>query len=285
MIKLGKTLDGVGVNLYAKLEGYNPGGSIKDRVALYMVEQAEKRGELKPGKIILEATSGNMGIALAMVGACKGYEVQIVMSEGMSEERKAILKAFGAKLILTEKRFGTGGALSRAKEMVKNSPELYWFPNQFNNADNVMSHYHGIAKEILEEVSDIDYLIAGVGTSGTIIGVAKRLKKNSPKTKIVGVFPNAGYEIQGLQNPNKDFIGKIFREDMIDETLQVSKENAYSAARKAAKIEGLLVGMSSGAVLYAACQKSQSLKEGNIVAIVPDKGDRYLSTGLFNCLD
>jgi len=281
MIKLDKIINNKNINLYAKLEGQNPGGSIKDRAALYMIEQAEKRGELKRGKIILEATSGNMGIALAMIGAQKGYEVHIVMSEGMSEERKTMLKALGANLILTDKKFGTEGAIDKTKELVKSSPHLYWFSNQFNNQDNVQAHYYGIAPEIINEVPNIDYLIAGVGTSGTIIGIANRLKKDSPKTNIIGVFPPAGYKIQGLQNPQKDFSGAIYNDNLIDKHFYVSKKQAYAMTRKAAIKEGLFVGMSSGAALFAASQTGESLKAGNIVVIIPDRGEKYLSTELF----
>ncbi len=281
LIKLDKILSNKNVNLFAKLEGQNPGGSIKDRAALYMIEQAEKRGELKPGKIILEATSGNMGIALTMIGAQKGYEVHILMSEGMSEERKIMLRALGAKLILTDKTLGTEGAIAKAKELVKKSPFLYWFSNQFNNQDNVQAHYHGTASEILQEVPNIDYLIAGIGTSGTIIGIANRFKKDSPKTKIIGVLPPAGYKIQGIQNPKKDFSGDIYKNNLIDEYRQVSKEDAFTMARKVATQEGLFVGMSSGAALIAASQTSQSLKAGNMVVIIPDRGEKYLSTELF----
>ncbi|HBB02828.1 MAG: cysteine synthase, cysteine synthase B [Candidatus Peregrinibacteria bacterium GW2011_GWF2_38_29] len=281
MIKLEKILDNKNVNLFAKLEGQNPGGSIKDRAALYMIEQAEKSGELKKGKIILEATSGNMGIALAMIGAQKGYEVQIVMSEGMSEERKTMLKALGAKLILTDKSLGTGGAINKAKELAESAPFLYWFSNQFNNQNNVLAHYHGVAGEILNEVSQVDYLIAGIGTSGTIIGIASRFKKDSPKTKIIGVFPPGGYKIQGLQNPEEDFKGDIYKSELIDEQFQVSKEDAFEMARKVAKKEGLFVGMSSGAALFAANEISKSLESANIVVIIPDRGEKYLSTELF----
>ena len=281
IIKLSKIVKNKNVNLFAKLEGQNPGGSIKDRAALYMVEQAEKRGELKKGKIIIEATSGNMGIALAMIGAHKGYEVQIVMSEGMSDERKTMLRTLGAKLILTDKKFGTEGAINKAKELIAASSDLYWFSNQFNNPDNVEAHYNGIAKEILDEVENIDYVIAGAGTSGTIIGIAKRFKKESPKTRIIGVFPPGGYQIQGIQNPKEDFIGKIYDESLLDERVQVTKEDAFAMNRRAAKEEGLFVGMSSGAALAAAVQKAESLKSGNIVVIIPDRGEKYLSTQLF----
>ncbi|OGJ45916.1 hypothetical protein A2272_04015 [Candidatus Peregrinibacteria bacterium RIFOXYA12_FULL_33_12] len=281
MIKLEKILNNKNLNLFAKLEGQNPGGSIKDRAALYMIEQAEKRGELKQGKIILEATSGNMGIALAMIGAQKGYEVHIIMSEGMSQERKTMLKALGTKLILTDKTLGTEGAIAKARELVKSSPLLYWFSNQFNNQDNVQAHYHGIAPEILRDIPNIDYLIAGVGTSGTIIGIANRFKKDSPKTKIIGVFPPAGYKIQGLQNPQQDFSGDIYNDSLIDEHFNVSKEDAFIMTRKVATQKGLFVGMSSGAALFAASQIGVSLKVGNIVVIIPDRGEKYLSTELF----
>ncbi len=281
MIKLEKILSNKNINLFAKLEGQNPGGSIKDRAALYMIEQAEKRGELKQGKIILEATSGNMGIALAMIGANKGYEVHIVMSEGMSDERKTMLRALGAKLILTDKKFGTEGAITKAKGLVKSSPLLYWFSNQFNNQDNVQAHYQGIAPEILHEVPNIDYLIAGIGTSGTIIGIANRFKEDSPQTKIIGVFPPTGYKIQGLQNPQKDFSGDIYNNNLIDKHFHISKEGAFEMTRKVAKEEGLFVGMSSGAALFAASQTGGLLKKGNIVVIIPDRGEKYLSTKLF----
>ena len=281
MIKLEKILGNNNVNLFVKLEGQNPGGSIKDRVALYMIEQAEKRGELKPGKIILEATSGNMGIALAMIGAQKGYEVHIVMSEGMSEERKTMLRALGARLILTDKKKGTEGAITKANELVKSSPLLYWFSNQFNNQDNVQSHYHGIAPEILREVPNVDYLIAGVGTSGTIMGITNRFRNDSPETKIIGVLPPAGYKIQGLQNPQKDFSGDIYESSLVDEHFHVSKEDAFAMTRRIAKEEGLFVGMSSGAALFAASQISRTLRVVNIVVIIPDRGEKYLSTELF----
>ncbi len=281
MIKLNKIINNKNVNPFAKLEGQNPGGSVKDRTALYMIEQAEKRGELKPGKIILEATSGNMGIALAMIGAQKGYEVHIVMSEGMSEERKTILRSLGAKLILTDKKFGTQGAIAKAKELIKDSPRKYWFSNQFNNKDNVLAHYHGIAPELLREIPKIDYLIAGTGTSGTIMGIANRFKEDSPKTKVVAVIPPAGYQIQGIQNPQEDFSGDIYNANLIDKYFNVSKEDAFMMTRKVAQKEGLFVGMSSGAALFAASEISKTLEAGNIVVIIPDRGEKYLSTELF----
>lgn len=281
MIKLSKILKNQNISLFAKLEGQNPGGSIKDRVALYLIEQAEQRGELKKGKIILEATSGNMGISLAMIGAYKGYEVQIVMSEGMSEERKTMLRALGAKLILTDRKLGTEGAIAKAKNLVENTASLYWFANQFNNPDNVEAHFQGIALEILKEVPQIDYLVAGLGTSGTVVGIAQRFQKDSPQTKIVGVIPPAGYQIQGLQNPQGDFCGEIYQANFIDELFPVSKEDAFTMTQRAATEEGIFVGMSAGAALFAATKIGKSLKSGNLVVIIPDRGEKYLSTDLF----
>ncbi len=281
MIKLEKIVRNKNVNIYAKLEGQNPGGSIKDRAALYMIEQAERRGDLKKGKIILEATSGNMGIALAMIGAQKGYEVNIIMSEGMSDERKTMIRSLGAKLILTGADKGTEGAIETAKEMFTNYPSRYWFCNQFNNQDNADAHYHGIASEILKDVPKIDYLIAGIGTSGTIMGISARFRKDSPDTKIIGVIPPAGYKIQGLQNPCEDFRGEIYHDNLLDERFRVSVQEAFGMTKKTAVTEGLFTGMSSGAALYAACKKADSLISGNIVVIIPDRGEKYLSTGLF----
>lgn len=282
LAKLNKLVTDPRINLFAKLEGQNPGGSIKDRAALYMIEQAEKRGGLNKDKTILEATSGNMGIALAMIGAQKGYKVQIIMSEAMSEERKKMIKSYGAELVLTDGKLGTEGAMVRAERMVKKYPDKYWFVDQFNNPDNAGAHYHGIAKEITREVKDIDVLIAGLGTSGTIMGIAKRFKKELPDTKIIGVIPPAGYSIQGIQNPSQDFTGGIYKSELIDEHLLVQKTRVLEITKKVAKTEGLFVGMSSGAALFAALEKTRQMKKGNIVVILPDRGEKYLSTKLFN---
>jgi len=282
MIKLENIIKNKNIGLFAKLEGQNPGGSIKDRVALYMIEQAEKNGELYNNKVIIEATSGNMGISLAMVGAYKGYEVHIVMSEGMSDERKTILRMFGANLILTDKKFGTEGAINKVKELVKRDHNRYWFANQFNNSVNTDAHYYGISQEILKEVSHIDYVVMGIGTSGTISGIAKRFKKDSPYTKIIGVMPQSGYEIQGIQNPQQDFSGSIYEKNLINNFINVTKEEAFEMARSVAKREGLFVGMSSGAILFAAKELSKSIRSGAIVTIVPDRGEKYLSTKLFS---
>ncbi len=281
MIRLEKIRASSGMNVFVKLEGNNPGGSIKDRAALYMIEQAELRGDLKKGKIILEATSGNMGISLAMIGSIKGYKVRIVMSSAMTEERKTMLRALGAELILTDRKLGTRGAIDRAWELFEESPRSYWFADQFNNQDNIRAHYNGISTEILDEVPDINCLVAGTGTSGTIVGIAERFRKDSPETRIVCVVPEAGYQIQGLQNPDEDFKGKIYREDVIDERILVSKTEAFAMAGRIAREEGLFVGMSSGAALSAAARISASGNPGNMVVILPDRGEKYLSTELY----
>ena len=281
LIKLEKINVVSSVNLYAKLDGQNPGGSVKDRAALFMVENAIKTGKLKNGMTIIEATSGNMGIALAMIGAQKGYSVQIVMSEGMSLERRNMLIALGATLTLTDKSLGTGGAINKAKELITNNPEKYWFADQFNNPDNIEAHYQTTGKELIAEVSPLDYVVAGVGTSGTIIGIARRCRIESPNTKIIGVFPPPGYKIQGIQNPSGDFCGSIYDENLIDEKIEVSKEDAYMMAKKVATCEGLFVGMSSGAALFVAVDLAKKIKTGNIIVIIPDRGEKYLSTELF----
>jgi len=281
IIILNNIIKNKNVHLYAKLEGQNPGGSIKDRIALYMIEQAEKRGELKKGMTILEASSGNMGISLAMIGTFKGYKVTIIMSEGMSEERRIMIKALGADLILTNKEKGTEGAILKAKELINKYPEKYWFVNQFNNEDNVLSHYHGIASEILSQIPNIDYIISGIGTSGTIMGIAKKIKSTSPKTKIVGVYPPSGYKIQGIQNPNEDFKGDIYNSKLVDILLNITSEEAFQIAKLLAQTEGLFVGMSSGAVVAAALKLASLNKNGSMLVILPDRGEKYVSTNLY----
>lgn len=281
IIILNNIIKNKNVHLYAKLEGQNPGGSIKDRTALYMIEQAEKRGELKKGMTILEASSGNMGISLAMIGTFKGYKVTIIMSEGMSEERRIMIKALGADLILTNKEKGTEGAILKAKELINKYPEKYWFVNQFNNEDNVLSHYHGIASEILSQIPNIDYIISGIGTSGTIMGIAKKIKSASPKTKIVGVYPPSGYKIQGIQNPNEDFKGDIYNSSLVDILLNVTSEEAFQIAKLLSQTEGLFVGMSSGAVVAAALKLASLNKNGSMLVILPDRGEKYVSTNLY----
>lgn len=268
------------VNIYAKLEGFNPSGSIKDRIALKMIEQAENNGELTRDKTIIEATSGNTGIGIAMVAAIKGYKVKIVMSENVSIERRKIMNAYGAEVVLTDAKKGTDGAIRKAEELVKKNPEKYFMPNQFKNKYNVLAHYENTAKEIFNQMPDIDVFVASIGTSGTLMGISSFLKKWRD-IEIVAAEPTLGHKIQGLKNMNEAIVPEIYDAEKIDTCITVEDEDAFETARRLAKEEGLFVGMSSGAALWAALEKAKTMKSGNIVVIFPDRGDRYLSTDLF----
>lgn len=282
MVRINNMINKPGINIFAKLEGFNPSGSIKDRIALRMIQQAENSGELTRGKIIIEPTSGNTGIGLAMIGATKGYKVVIVMSEGVSEERRKILRAFGAELVLTDKKYGTDGAICRAKDMVKKEPQKYFFPNQFSNEYNKMAHYKATSQEIWEQTNgEIDYFVSSIGTSGTIMGVGKALKENKPSIKIVCAYPEKNHYIQGLKNMEEAIVPEIYEPEQIDENITVATEESFEIARQIVKKEGIFVGMSSGAAMLAAMKLSEKIDKGNIVVIFPDRGDKYLSTGLF----
>ena len=268
------------VNIYAKLEGQNPGGSVKDRIALSMIEAGEKTGELTRDKIILEPTSGNTGIGLALVSAVKGYKVVLTMSAGMSDERKKMLKALGAELILTPAEQATDGAIKKAREIIKNNPNKYWMPYQFDNPNNPMAHYNGTGLEIIKQVPDITHFIAGMGTGGTLMGTAKRLKEYNKNIKIIGIEPQLNHKIAGLKNMQEAIVPKIYDETKLDEKIVVQNEDAYATTRQLAK-QGIFVGMSAGAAMYGALQVARKIKKGNIVTIFPDRGEKYLSTGLF----
>ncbi len=268
------------VNIYAKLEGQNPGGSVKDRIALSMIIAGEKSGELTKDKIILEPTSGNTGIGLALVGAVKGYRVTLTMSAGMSNERKKMLTALGAKLILTPAEERTDGAIKKAHEMIKNNPDKYWMPYQFDNPNNPLTHYNGTGVKIIKQVPDITHFVAGIGTGGTLMGIAKRLKEYNKNIKIIGIEPQLNHKIAGLKNMQESIIPKIYDEKKLDKKIVVNNEQAYETARQLAK-QGIFVGMSSGAAMYGALQVAHKIKTGNIVVIFPDRGEKYLSTKLF----
>ncbi|MBN2280691.1 MAG: cysteine synthase family protein [Candidatus Marinimicrobia bacterium] len=282
LVKINNMIYKPGVNIYAKLEGFNPTGSIKDRIAWRMIQQAENAGVLTRDKVIIEPTSGNTGIGLAMIGAARGYQVVIVMSEGVSEERRKILRAFGAEVVLTEKKYGTDGAICRAKMMVATEPDKYFFPNQFSNEYNKIAHYKATSQEIWEQTNgEIDYFVSSIGTSGTIMGVGKALKENKPSIKIVCAYPEKNHYIQGLKNMEEALVPEIYEPDQIDENIVVSSEESFEVARRIVRNEGIFVGMSSGAAMLAAMKLSEKISRGNIVVIFPDRGDKYLSTGLF----
>jgi len=282
LVKINKVNPNPKVTIYAKLEGFNPTGSIKDRIALKMIEQAEQEGKLKKGKTIIEPTSGNTGIALAMIGTVKGYEVEIVMSGAVSIERRKMIQAFGAKVTLTDPAKGTDGAIIKARELVRKNPEKYFMPDQFSNEFNKIAHYKTTADEIWRQTEGkIDYFVSALGTSGTIMGIAKYLKEKNPNIKIVCAEPVKGHYIQGLKNMEEAIVPSIYDPSKIDERIMIDTEEAFEVSRQIVKKEGIFVGMSSGAAMLAAMEVAKKIKSGTIVVIFPDRGEKYLSTGLF----
>ena len=270
------------VRLFAKLEGSNPGGSVKDRIAHYMIKDAEDEGRLTQGSAILEPTSGNTGIGLAMVGVSKGYRVTLIMPECVSVERRKTLEAFGAELILSPGCEGTDGAIRVAHRIYDENRGRYFMPDQFNNPSNVKAHYETTGREVFEQTrGEISHFIAGMGTTGTLMGSSMRLKEYERGIKIIGVEPHIGHKIQGLKNMNESIVPGIYDPSRLDEKRNVSDDDAFQTTRRLATEEGLFVGMSSGAAMWIALRKAEELKDGTIVVILPDRGDRYLSTALF----
>lgn len=270
------------IQIFAKLEFFNPGGSIKDRTALSMIEEAERNGQLRKGKTIVEATSGNTGIGLALVAAIKGYGLVLTMSDSVSEERRKILKALGADLRFTPSRLGTDGAIEEAYSLVRKKPDKYWLADQFNNESNWKSHYNGTAVEIWQQTDGkVTMVVAAMGTTGTVIGISKRLKQYNPNIKIVGVEPYLGHNIQGMKNMKESYRPGIFHKDSLDRIVHIEDEEAFQMTRQLAKTEGMFVGMSSGAAMAAALRVAREIQEGVLVVILPDGGERYLSTNLF----
>ena len=270
------------VELYAKLERDNPGGSVKDRIALYMIEEAERSGQLTRDKTILEATSGNTGIGLAMVAAIKGYRILLAMSEGASVERRKILAALGAEFLLTPADQGTDGAIERAYGLAAEQPDKYFLADQYNNCANILAHYETTAPEIWEQTQGrITHFVATMGTTGTVVGCSKRLKELNAAVRIVGVEPYLGHRIQGLKNLKEAYVPGIYMPEAIDEKVNIEDDAAFEMARRLARQEGLLVGMSSGAAMHVACEIAARIDSGVVVALLPDGGERYLSTTLF----
>lgn len=274
------------VRILAKYEGCNPGGSIKDRAALYMIRKAEESGALTPEKTIIEPSSGNTGIALAMIGAAKGYRVRIVMPESASIERRQILKAYGAEVILSPAGNGMDGAIELARNITESNPERYYMPNQFDNSANVLAHYETTGPEILRQADgDIDVFIAGIGTSGTLMGAGRYLKEQRPDITIIGIEPPQGHRIQGLKNLTESMVPSIFDRSSVDRMISIEDREAFSMASELAKREGIFVGLSSGAAVAGALKISEEMEDGTIVTILPDRGDRYLSTGVYTQRD
>ncbi len=277
------------LEIYVKLEKTNPGGSIKDRVAKYMIEQAEKSGQLTHSKVVIEPTSGNTGIGIALVCRAKGYDTVIVMPESMSMERRQMLISLGAKVLLSDGAKGMDGAEDLAKEIAARNPDKYFMPNQFANEANVLAHYETTAPEIWQDTDGtVTHVLAGMGTTGTLMGLSKRLKEYNPNVQVIGVQPEVGTTIQGLKDLKTQHIPKIWNPNLVDEIHYVNPKVADETARLLALQESIFVGPSSGAIFHVAMQKAQSLKSGLIVCVAPDGGEKYLSTTLCDpnlCLD
>jgi len=281
------------VKILAKLEGNNPGGSVKDRPALFMIREAIREGQLTPDKTILEPTSGNTGISLAMIGASMGYHVTLCMPdhvtlcmpECVSTERRHTLEAYGANIVLTPAKEKTDGAIRIARDMMAEEPNRYFMPDQFSNPHNPQSHYETTGPEILRQTNGtLNAFVAGMGTGGTLMGMSRFLRKQSPKTKVIGIEPTGGHTIQGLKNMDESMVPEIYDRSMLDEKLTATDAHAFETARRLATEEGLLVGMSSGAAVAGALQYATTLGKGTIVVLLPDRGDRYLSTTLFRSI-
>ncbi len=268
--------------ILAKLEKANPTGSVKDRVALSMIDDAEKSGRLKKGMTVIEATSGNTGIGLALVCNVKGYRLRLLMPENASEERKAIIKAYGADIVLTPGERGIDGAQDMARELQASSPEEYFWTNQYMNPANPKAHSEGTGLEILDDTDGkVTMLVAGIGTSGTLMGASDILKKYNENIRIIGVMPKPDTRIQGLKNLIVQYVPGVFRPEQLDEIVHVEDEDAFRMARRLTKEEGIFSGMSSGAAMHIAVEMSRKYNNQIIVVLLPDGGEKYLSTDLF----
>ncbi|WP_251862114.1 cysteine synthase A [Clostridium sp. Marseille-Q2269] len=289
MFKLNNMKEENMADVYVKLEKFNPGGSIKDRAALGMIEEAEKDGKIKPGDVIVEPTSGNTGIGLAMVGRLKGYKVIIIMPDSMSIERRNMIKAYGAELVLTEGNKGMTGAIQKAEELARDK-KGYFIPQQFSNRANSKKHYETTGIEILKDVENLDAFVASVGTGGTIAGVGRRLKEFNKNIKVVAVEPYSSPVISGgkaaphkIQGIGAGFIPDVYEEDVVDEVMTITDEESYEYARRFGEEEGILVGISSGANIAAAIKIAKKLGKGKkVVTVSPDGGEKYMSTGLYD---
>ena len=286
IVKINKLTGENDATVLAKLEEYNIGGSIKSVMALYMIENAEKFGKLNRNKTIIESSSGNTGIAMAIIAAVKGYEITIIIPESVSVERRKLIKAYGAKLILSPGEKGTDGATEIKKELIIENPEKYADLDQFKNPANALAHYSITGKEILAQTGGkVDMVVLGIGTAGTGVGVSKCLKEFNSEIEVVGVMPEVGTKIQGLRNPEELKQTNLFQNNAFDKIVKIKKEEVsktFTISKMLAQKEGILAGMSSGAAMYVALQKARELKKGKtIVVILPDNGERYLSTDLF----
>lgn len=274
-----------GVTILAKLEGNNPGGSVKDRPARQMLLAAEASGELTRDRIILEPTSGNTGIAMAMIAASRGYRITLVMPACVSMERRNVLEAYGAEIVLSPGCEATDGAIRLAHRIYEENPEKYYMPNQYANPHNVLAHYETTAPEIMRQTGgEVTHFVAGMGTGGTLMGVSRYFHEAKPAVRIVGVEPVLGHRIQGLKNMEEAIKPPIYDESTLHRKIVIEDDLAFETARQLASHEGIFCGMSGGAALAGACQLAGELESGVIVVIIPDRGDRYLSTNLFKSM-
>lgn len=281
MVQIESLNPNTNLKVYAKLEKFNPGGSVKDRIAKYMIEQAEKTGQLTKDKVIIEPTSGNTGIGIALVSRAKGYNVYLVMPETMTMERRQMLIALGAKIMLSEGSKGMNGAEDLAHEIVDKNPDKYFMPNQFSNPANVLAHYETTAEEIWRDTKGkITHFVAGIGTTGTLMGVSKRLREYNPDIRIIAVQPEPNTSIQGLRNLQTQYVPAIWRKELVDEVYAVHPKEAEETARRLTLQEGIFVGPSSGAIFHIALKKATEFGKGVMVAMAPDGGEKYLSTAL-----
>jgi len=285
LVRINRVTDGIsgGVEIYAKLEGFNPGGSVKDRPALEMIEDAENSGRLTRDKIILDSTSGNTGIAYAWIGAVKGYEVELVVPKNVSEERKKILNAYGAKVVFSSPLEGSDGAIRLAWKLYVDNPDKYCKLDQYNNPSNPKAHYMHTGPEIISQTEGrVTHFVASIGTGGTIMGTGRRLKEFNPDIKVIAVEPDSPFHgLEGLKHMASSIVPGIYHEEELDEKIQISTEDSYDMAKRLAREEGLLVGQSSGAAMLGAIETAKRIEKGVIVVIFPDSGDKYLSTRLW----
>jgi cysteine synthase len=268
------------VHIYAKLEGQNPTGSVKDRIAKFMIEDAERSGRLKPGQTILEPTSGNTGIALAMIGSLKGYPVKVVMPDAVSQERIELLRAFGAEVIFSPGDLGTNGSVAMAKEVAAAHPD--WFmPFQYENPENPRAHYETTAPEIIADLPQVDVFVAGLGTGGTLTGVGRRLKEYNPAIRIVAAAPHPGDLVQGLRSLEEGYIPPVLDESVLDGRIVVDSQTSFRMTKELTQKTGIFGGISAGAAVRAAQRVAERMDEGHIVCLLADGGWKYLSSGLW----
>ncbi len=270
-----------GVRLFAKLEGQNPTGSVKDRIALLMVENAEADGTLGDGRIILEPSSGNTGVSLAMVARYKGYDVTVVLPDNVTEERQVLIESFGANVVFSEGRHGTNGAIEVAQQMAEKEPDKYVMLYQYGNEANPRAHYDGTGEEIIQQLPEVDTFVAGLGTGGTLTGVGRRLKEHNPDARIIAVVPHPEERIQGLRSLEDGFIPPILDTTVLDGQFIITSRESFEKTRELLQTESIFAGISSGAVLACAQRLAERMDNGNIVCLFADGGWKYLSTGLW----